>query len=58
MIVTKTWDEINRDLTEQEKAELEAAEKMPIVFDEDCPELTPEQVKQFKPFDSIKIKFN
>ena len=29
--------------TEEELAQLERARSMPITFDEDCPELTPEQ---------------
>ena len=28
---------------------LEEAEKRPIVYDEDCPKLTPEQLAQFRP---------
>ena len=28
---------------------LEEAERRPIVYDEDCPKLTPEQLAQFKP---------
>ena len=38
-------------LTEEQKAELEALKNMrdeDIVFDEDCPELTEEELKQFK----------
>ena len=38
-------------LTEEQKAELEALKKMTdddIVFDEDCPKLTDEQLKKFK----------
>ena len=37
--------------TEEQKAELEALKKMSdddIVYDEDCPELTDEQLKKFK----------
>lgn len=34
--------------TEEELRELENARKMPISFDEDCPETTPERVMQFK----------
>jgi hypothetical protein len=30
-------------------AELREAEKHPIVFDEDCPELTDEQLAEFRP---------
>lgn len=35
-------------LTEEELEELRALKNRPIVFDEDCPELTDEQLKQFK----------
>ena len=38
-------------LTEEQKAELEALKQMSdndIVYDEDCPKQTPEQLKQFK----------
>lgn len=33
--------------TPEEMAEIRAAQEAPIVFDEDCPEVTPEQAKQF-----------
>lgn len=32
----------------EELAELEAARKMPITFDEDCPETTPERALKFR----------
>ena len=38
-------------LTEEQKAELEALKQMSdddIVYDEDCPKLTDEQLKKFK----------
>ena len=39
-------------LSEEEKArihkEVEAAQNRPIEYDEDCPELTPEMLKQLK----------
>ena len=34
--------------TAQERQELENARKMPITFDEDCPETTPERALKFK----------
>ena len=34
--------------TKEELAELEAAKKMPITFDADCPATTPEQAVKFK----------
>jgi hypothetical protein len=36
-------------LSPEQLAELREAEKRPIVFDEDCPELTDEQLAEFKP---------
>lgn len=35
-------------LTPAQIAELEALKDRPIVFDEDCPETTEEQLRQFK----------
>lgn len=35
-------------LTEEELEELHSLKNRPIVFDEDCPELTNEELKQFK----------
>ena len=34
--------------TKEELAELEAATKMPITFDADCPETTPERAVKFR----------
>lgn len=34
--------------TEEERDELRRARTLPIVFDEDCPETTPEQAIKFK----------
>ena len=34
--------------SEEELQELNAARKMPIVFDEDCPETTPEKALKFR----------
>ena len=36
-------------LTPEEMAMLEAAEKFPPAYDDDCPKMTPEQLAQFKP---------
>lgn len=47
MIISHTGD-VNRKLTAEEKAMLEALKNRPIEFDEDCPELTGEQLKQFR----------
>ena len=35
-------------LTEEELEELRALKNRPIVFDEDCPELTDEELKEFR----------
>ncbi|WP_432648265.1 hypothetical protein [Mitsuokella sp.] len=34
--------------TKEELAELNAAKKMPITFDDDCPETTPERALKFR----------
>ena len=34
-------------LTPEEVAEIESAEKIPVIFDDDCPEMTDEMLKQF-----------
>ena len=36
----------NEPLTEQQIKQIEAADKKPIVFDEDCPELTDQQLQE------------
>lgn len=36
------------ELTEEELLELEAAEDKPVIYDEDCPEMTEEMLSQFK----------
>ena len=43
-----TLKELDPELTAEEKRELEAAESRMPVFDEDCPEMTVEQLKQFR----------
>ncbi|MBR1559257.1 MAG: BrnA antitoxin family protein [Clostridia bacterium] len=40
--------DLPEELTPEELAELEAAEKLTPVYDEDCPEMTVEQLLQFK----------
>ena len=50
MIVRRVID-VNAPLTEEQKAELEYLRNMSdddIVYDEDCPRLTEEQLAQFK----------
>jgi hypothetical protein len=57
-IVTMTLADLPPELTEEEIAELEAAEKMPITYDEDCPEMTSEQLKQFVRVNSLRLNFS
>ncbi len=40
--------ELTSNLTIDEKKEINEAEKKPIMFDEDSPEMTPEKLRQFK----------
>ena len=35
--------------TPEQIAMIEAAKRLPVTFDEDCPEMTEEQLRQFKP---------
>ena len=41
-------------LTMDERAELDRAKTMPIVFDEDCPETTPEHALRFRRVNPIR----
>lgn len=44
-----TREEMNElAFTQRELEELKRARTMPIVFDEDCPEITPEQAVRFR----------
>ena len=50
MLVTRIID-VNAPLTPEQKARLEALKQMSdddIVYDEDCPKLTEEQLSQFR----------
>ena len=47
MIVTYTLTE-NQQMTPEQIAEIEAAVRAPIVYDEDSPALTPEAYEAFK----------
>ena len=50
MLVTRIID-VNAPLTEEQKARLEALKQMSdddIVYDEDCPKLTEEQLSKFR----------
>ena len=46
------------ELTETEILELEQAEQMPAVYDEDSPKLSSEQLMQFHRFDEIPVKIS
>ena len=48
--VSKMSSELQKELafTKEELEELERAKKMPITFDEDCPETTPERALKFR----------
>ncbi len=48
--MTELSEEMKKELafTEEEKKELENARKMPISFDADCPETTPERAIRFR----------
>ncbi len=39
---------VGLNFTAEEEAELKKAREMPITFDEDCPETTPERALKFK----------
>ena len=41
-------EDMKKAFTKAELAELEAAKKMPITFDADCPETTPERAVKFR----------
>ena len=43
--------DLTKDLSPDEEKELSEAEKMPLVFDEDSPEMTAEILRQFKQMD-------
>lgn len=43
-----SMNELTSELTQEELLELEAAENRPVVYDEDCPEMTEEMLSQFK----------
>ncbi|MCD7824319.1 MAG: hypothetical protein LUG86_09970 [Oscillospiraceae bacterium] len=47
MTKTVTLEEL-KPLTDEQREEIRAAAKKPIVFDEDCPELSPAMIKAFQ----------
>ncbi len=52
--------ELKKELafTKEELAELEAAKKMPITFDPDCPETTPEKAVKFRRVNPARSRMN
>ena len=48
MMTSIKYSELSAELTPEEVAELEALEDRPIVYDEDCPKMTEEMLKQFQ----------
>ena len=48
MVIKYTLDP-HQPLTPEQIQRLDALKDRPIVFDEDCPEMTDEQLSQFKP---------
>lgn len=51
-----TMNSLPAQLTPEELAELEAAEKKPIIYDDDCPEMTSEMLRQFHKMDRVTIQ--
>lgn len=45
-------------LTPEEATEIETAEKMPVIFDDDCPEMTDKMLKQFHRPDTVMVKIS
>ena len=53
--VDLTAEKINElAFTQEELDELERARSVPIVFDEDCPEITPEQAMKLRRVNPVK----
>lgn len=48
MIVTFTNEPLTEEAKKRIYSEIEDAKKYPIVYDEDCPELTPEMEEAFR----------
>lgn len=53
-----TMNSLPAELTPEEIAELDALENMPIAFDEDCPEMTKDMLKQFHKMDKVSIRIS
>lgn len=46
---------LSPELTPEEMAEIEAAEKLPVIFDDDCPEMTEEMLREFHRMDMVPV---
>ncbi len=55
-MVRMKLNEIEDCLTDEEKADIEATDNMPITYDDDSPQMTAEMLKQFHAFDAISIR--
>lgn len=56
MIVRRSIDEIEPELTKEQIEQLERAERMPVIIDEDCPEFTDEMAKEsYRPGSKIPM---
>ena len=55
---TSLTDELREELafSPEEKAEIEMAAAMPITFDEDCPETTPEKAMKFRRVNPPRVR--
>jgi hypothetical protein len=53
MILVRHCHTAGSGLTDEQKAEIQAAAQLPITYDEDCPRLTDEQLAQFHPVGGI-----
>ena len=51
-------ERIELAFTQKQLEELERARSMPIVFDEDCPEVTPEQAIKFRRVNPVRRMTN
>ncbi len=43
-----SYSDDDKELTDEQKAQIKEATKYPITFDEDCPELSPAMIKAFR----------
>ncbi|MCR4624455.1 MAG: hypothetical protein K5795_00635 [Lachnospiraceae bacterium] len=55
-MVRVKMSDVNEHLTDDEIIEIKAAEKRPIVYDEDSPQMTKKMLDQFHGFDFVTIR--